>query len=57
VVLAASFFSTFLPGAVGGDLVRSGYIIRAARGRASTGLLSLLMDRVLGLAGLLVASA
>lgn len=57
VVLAASFFSTFLPGALGGDLVRSGYIIRAARGRASTGLLSLLMDRVLGLAGLLVASA
>ncbi|HEY9447204.1 MAG TPA: lysylphosphatidylglycerol synthase transmembrane domain-containing protein [Burkholderiales bacterium] len=57
VVLAAAFFSTFLPGALGGDLVRSGYIIRAAHGRASTGLLSLLMDRVLGLAGLLVASA
>jgi len=57
VVLAASFFSTFLPGALGGDLVRSGYIIRAAQGRASTGLLSLLMDRALGLAGLLVAAA
>lgn len=57
VVLASAFFSTFLPGAVGGDLVRSGYIVRAAHGRASTGLLSILMDRVLGLAGLVAVAA
>ncbi len=57
VVLAASFFGTFLPGTLGGDLLRSGYIARAARGRASTGLLSIVMDRTLGLAGLLVVAA
>ncbi|MGE5525784.1 MAG: lysylphosphatidylglycerol synthase transmembrane domain-containing protein [Rhodospirillaceae bacterium] len=57
VVLASSFFSAFLPGALGGELLRSGYMLRAAHGRASTGLLSILMDRVLGLAGLLVVSA
>ncbi len=57
VVLASSFFSTFLPGALGGDLLRSAYIVRAAHGRASTGLLSIVMDRALGLAGLLVVSA
>lgn len=57
VVLAAAFFSTFLPGALGGDLLRSGYMLRAARGRASTGLLSIVTDRMLGLAGLLAVSA
>jgi len=56
VVLASSFFSAFLPGALGGDLLRSGYMVRAAHGRASTGLLSIVMDRVLGLAGLLAVS-
>ncbi len=30
VVLASAFFSAFLPGALGGDLLRSGYILRAA---------------------------
>jgi uncharacterized protein (TIRG00374 family) len=57
VVLASGFFSAFLPGALGGDLLRSGYMLRAAHGRASTGLLSIVMDRALGLAGLLVVSA
>lgn len=57
VVLASSFLSTFLPGAVGGDLLRSGYVLRLARDRASTGLLSIVMDRVLGLLGLLLMAA
>jgi uncharacterized protein (TIRG00374 family) len=57
VVLAWAFYSTFLPGALGGDLVRSGYILRTAAGRASSGLLSILVDRVLGLTGLVLVSA
>jgi uncharacterized protein (TIRG00374 family) len=49
-VLASSiFFANFLPGAAGGDLIRGVYVYKAARGRRAPALLSILIDRLLGL--------
>ncbi|MDR0867983.1 MAG: flippase-like domain-containing protein [Planctomycetota bacterium] len=47
------FFSTFMPGAVGGDVIKAGYFIRDTRETAKS-LASVLVDRVMGLFGLLV---
>lgn len=54
VVLVGLFFSTFLPGSYGGDIVRAGYIYHGARQQTGTLLMSILIDRVSGLAGLIV---
>ena len=54
VVLVGLFFSTFLPGSHGGDIVRAGYIYHGARQQTGTLLMSILIDRVTGLAGLIV---
>ena len=54
VVLVGLFFSTFLPGSHGGDIVRAGYIYHGARQQTGTLLMSILIDRVTGLAGLVV---
>jgi glycosyltransferase 2 family protein len=49
-VLAMSlFFANFLPGAAGGDLLRGAYLYRAARGRRTPALLSIAIDRLIGL--------
>ncbi|HLI20114.1 MAG TPA: lysylphosphatidylglycerol synthase transmembrane domain-containing protein [Stellaceae bacterium] len=49
-ILASSvFFANFLPGAAGGDLIRGVYIYKAAQGHRTSGLLSILIDRLLGL--------
>jgi uncharacterized membrane protein YbhN (UPF0104 family) len=49
-ILASSmFFANFLPGAAGGDLIRGVYVYKAARGRRAQALLSILIDRLLGL--------
>lgn len=49
-ILASSvFFANFLPGAAGGDLIRGLYVYKAARGRRTPALLSILIDRLLGL--------
>lgn len=53
VVLVGQFFNTFLPGAFGGDIVRAGYIYHGARRQAGNLLLSILVDRLSGLAGLI----
>lgn len=52
VVLVGQFFSTFLPGAYGGDVVRAGYVYHGARQQAGRLLLSILIDRLSGLVGL-----
>jgi uncharacterized protein (TIRG00374 family) len=54
IVSAGAFFNTFLPGAFGGDLVRGVYIVKLAEKRRTIAVLSLLIDRILGLAGLLL---
>jgi hypothetical protein len=51
------FFNVVIPGAVGGDLVKGYYITRAMEGRRSSAATSILMDRVLGVLGLLLLAA
>ena len=53
VVLVGIFFNTFLPGSHGGDIVRAGYVYHGARQQTGTLLLSILVDRLTGLAGLI----
>jgi len=49
-VLATSvFFANFLPGAAGGDLIRGVYVYKAASGRRAAAMLSILIDRLIGL--------
>ena len=51
--LIGSFFSTWLPGAAGGDAVRSVQIFRLLDNGRSTALLSIVTDRVFALLGLI----
>ena len=48
------FFNVVIPGAVGGDLIKGYYITRATEGRRSSAATSILMDRMLGILGLLL---
>lgn len=57
--LVGGFFSTYLPGAAGGDLVRGAYLFKAIpknEGR-TTALLSIAVDRVFALLGLIFVGA
>ena len=49
IVAMGAFFATFLPGSAGGDLVRGVYIYRASHGRRTGALLSIFVDRLIGL--------
>lgn len=49
------FFNTAMPGAVGGDIVKAFYVIREQQQNAKTpALLTVLLDRIIGLAGLFI---
>ncbi|MBN1115491.1 MAG: flippase-like domain-containing protein, partial [Oligoflexia bacterium] len=48
------FFTTVLPGAVGGDLVKSVYIARKAPDKKTAAVLTVLLDRVVGLIALII---
>ena len=50
IVAMAAFFANFLPGAAGGDIVRGVYIYQASHGRRTGALLSIFIDRLIGLA-------
>ena len=52
-----TFANTFLPGGTGGDLLRSVYIARDVRSDRAGGVISVLVDRALGLFGLLAVTA
>ncbi len=52
ICMVALFCNTFMLGAVGGDLVRAGYLIRRGSGKTES-LLSVVMDRVSGLGALI----
>lgn len=54
IVAMGAFFGTFLPGAAGGDLVRGVYIYRASHGRRTHALLSIFIDRLIGLTAFVV---
>jgi uncharacterized protein (TIRG00374 family) len=43
------FFANFLPGAAGGDLVRGVYVYKAAPGRRAAAMLSIMIDRLIGI--------
>src|SRR5437763_655575 len=49
IVIIGLFFNVFLPGLVGGDVMRLYYIFRLAPEAKLPGSLSIVMDRLLGL--------
>jgi uncharacterized protein (TIRG00374 family) len=54
IVAMGAFFATFLPGSAGGDLVRGVYIYQAAHGRRTSALLSIFIDRLIGLGAFVI---
>ena len=57
LTMIGMLFNVVIPGAVGGDLVKGYYITRAAGERKSHAATTILMDRVVGLIGLLFLGA
>jgi uncharacterized protein (TIRG00374 family) len=53
VTFIGQFFNVFLPGSCGGDVIRLGYLYRAARTALSRLLFSLALDRLFGLLALI----
>lgn len=53
LLLIGSFFSTWLPGAAGGDAARALYLARSMQSRRTTALFTIVIDRGFALAGLL----
>jgi uncharacterized protein (TIRG00374 family) len=53
LLLIGVFFNFFIPGGTGGDLVRAYYLIKEAPGRGTAAVLSVLIDRVVGLFALI----
>lgn len=54
--LIGQFFSTVIPGAVGGDLVKMGYLARLAPDRVPEAVLTVFVDRLVGLLGLMIVA-
>lgn len=54
--LIGSFFSSYLPGAAGGDAVRVFYLYRSLNSKRSVAFITLLADRLFSLLGLLYAA-
>jgi len=48
------FFNPFLPGAVGGDVAKVFYLLKETPGKRPAALLAVLMDRIMGLLGLIL---
>lgn len=55
--MLGQFFSTFMPGSVGGDLVKAVYVARRYPGRRTYAVASVLLDRFMGLFALIVLGA
>ena len=51
--LVGAYYNAFLPGSVGGDLVKAYYIARDQPGRRASAVATVLADRLIGLFGLL----
>jgi glycosyltransferase 2 family protein len=52
--LIGSLFNMVIPGAVGGDVMKAYYVTRDATGRKAEAVATILLDRVVGLMGLLM---
>src|SRR5258706_9152358 len=57
LTMIGALFNIVIPGAVGGDVMKGYYVSRRAGRRRSHALTTILMDRVLGLVGLVVLAA
>jgi uncharacterized protein (TIRG00374 family) len=57
LTLIGVFFNFFIPGGTGGDVVKIYYLLKETPGKRSLALLSVLVDRILGLLGLAVLAA
>jgi uncharacterized protein (TIRG00374 family) len=55
--LVGSFWNTFAPGSVGGDLVKAYYIAHGQPGRKAAAVATVIVDRLVGLFGLIWFSA
>lgn len=57
ITLMGHFFNLFLPGGMGGDIIRGWYLFQEAPNRKTVGFLTLVMDRILGLVALIAITA
>lgn len=55
--LVGIYYNTFLPGAVGGDVLKAYFIAREQPGRKAAAVATVLIDRVMGLFGLILFAA
>ncbi len=51
------FFNLAIPGAVGGDLIKMGYVARQTPGKRTEAILTILLDRIIGLLALFMVAA
>ena len=55
LIMIGLFFSLFIPGGTGGDIVKGYYLLKEAPvGRKTSAALSIVMDRLLGLLGIAI---
>lgn len=54
LTIVGHFFCSVVPGAASGDLLKMGYVLKYSQGRGTEAVLSIIIDRILGLAGLIV---
>lgn len=57
LTLIGVFFNFFIPGGTGGDVVKIFYLLKETPGQKSLALLSVLVDRIIGLLGLALLAA
>ncbi|GAT33754.1 hypothetical protein TSACC_22172 [Terrimicrobium sacchariphilum] len=57
IFLIGAFFNLFLPGGTGGDVVKIFYAMKETKDRKSAAFLSVLVDRMMGLLGLVAVAA
>lgn len=54
LTIVGHFFCSVIPGAASGDLLKMGYVLKYSQGRGTEAVLSIIIDRIIGLAGLIV---
>jgi glycosyltransferase 2 family protein len=57
IVMVGLFFNMFLPGLIGGDVMRLYYVFKQTRGRKTQATLSVAMDRLFGLLSIVFLAA
>jgi hypothetical protein len=57
LLMIGIFFNLFMPGGTGGDVVKIFYLLKETPGKKTAALLATLMDRVIGLLGLMLIAS